>query len=126
MWTEATAAILLRRAQLTARCADDVRAGDVDDVRIEFAKSRRTRAGMAIGRDIRTDWDRHGRNADEVAGWREGRVLHGRRIDADLRALPQQIFDEPVERLVGAVADVIVIPRKKGNAEVARLHGRAL
>ena len=50
-----------------------------------------------------------------------------RRIDADLRALAQQIADQPVERLVGAVADIIVIAREQGDAEVVRAaSGRAL
>ena len=47
-----------------------------------------------------------------------------RRIDAHLHALPQQIADEAVERLVGAVAHIIVIARKEGDAEVARLARR--
>ena len=43
-----------------------------------------------------------------------------------LNALAQQILDEAVERLVGAVAHVIVIARKEGHAEVAGLHERGL
>ena len=61
-------------------------------------------------------------HADEVAGRLERRVVDRRRIDAHLRALAQQIADQPVERLVGAVADIIVIAREQGDAEVARLH----
>src|SRR4029079_12876162 len=67
--------------------------------------------------------DRDCRNADQVAGRRKSRMLHGRRINPDLHALPQQVADEAVQGLVGAIADVIVIAREEGEAEVARLHG---
>ena len=50
-------------------------------------------------------------------------MLHRRRIDPHLDPLAQQIADEPVERLVGAVPHIIVIAREKGHAEVAGLHG---
>jgi len=53
-------------------------------------------------------------------------MLDGWRIDAHLYPLPQQITDQPVERLVGAVADVIVIAREEGDAEVVRFHRRGL
>ena len=84
-----------------------------------------TRAGSAIGRrySARPGIGIDG-NADQVAGRREGGLLDRRRIDADLHALAQQIADQPVERLVGAVADIIVIARKQGDAEVARLARR--
>ena len=52
----------------------------------------------------------------------KGGVLDRRRIDAHVDALAKEIFDQPVQRLVGAVADIIVIARKEGDAEVARLH----
>ena len=51
-------------------------------------------------------------------------VSDRRRIDAHLRALAQQISDEPVQRLVGAVPHIIVIARKQGDAKLVRLHGQ--
>ena len=65
-------------------------------------------------------------NADEVAGWRERRVLDGRRIDTHVHALAKEIANEAVQGLVGAVTDVIVIARKEGDAEVAGLHADGL
>src|SRR6478672_6077729 len=91
---------------------DDVRARDVDNVGVELAK---------IAPDARRNGDRNeifgplehrnGRDADEVASRRKSRMLDGGRIDAYVRALPQEIADEAVQGLVGAVADVIVIAR---------------
>src|SRR3954447_22711459 len=106
---------------------DDVWAGDVDNVRVELGEvapdprrqSNRQPIFCAGG-----NWDRG--DADEIAGRRESGVLDRRRIDADLDALPQQVSDEAVQRLIGAVADVIVIARKEGDAEVARLHADGL
>ena len=45
------------------------------------------------------------------------------RIDAHLHALPQQIADEPVERLVGTVTHIIVIAGKESDAEFVSTHG---
>ena len=50
-------------------------------------------------------------------------MFDGRRIDADLGALAEQIPDQPVERLVGAVADIIIVAREQGDAELFGLHG---
>ena len=65
-------------------------------------------------------------NADEISGRRERRIVDGRRIDAHLDTLPKQVSDKAVERLIGAVTDVIVIAREEGHAKVGRLHGPAL
>ena len=95
----------------------------MNDVRIELRKVAPDPRGQCDRQPIfrpAGNWNRW--NADDVAGRCESRVLDGRRIDADLNALPQQITDEAVQRLVGTVADVIVIARKEGDAEVARLH----
>ena len=46
---------------------------------------------------------------DEIACGGEGRVLDRRRVNAHLRSLAKQIVDEPIKRLVGAIANVIVI-----------------
>ena len=54
-------------------------------------------------------WDRNGGNVDEIACGGEGRVLDRRRVNAHLRSLAKQIVDEPIKRLVGAIANVIVI-----------------
>jgi hypothetical protein len=106
---------------------DDVGAGDVDDVGVELVE---------VAADTRGNRDRHAvfgpagdrdrGNVDEVAGGGEGGVLDRRRIDAHLHALPQQIADEPVQRLIGPVPNIIVIARKEGDAEITRLHGRAV
>ena len=56
----------------------------------------------------------------------KGRLFHGRRIDPDLDVLAQQIADQPVERLVRPVADVVVIAREQGDAKIARFHERAV
>ena len=71
-------------------------------------------------------WNRDRRNADEVARRRESGMVGGRRIDPHLDALPQQIADEAIERLVGAVAHVIVIAREQGHAQVVWSHGQRL
>jgi len=53
-------------------------------------------------------------------------MLDRGRVDADFDALSKQIFNETVERLVGAVAHIIVIAREEGHAEVTGLHGSRL
>ena len=63
---------------------------------------------------------------DEIAGGREGRILHRRRIDAHRRAAAQQMADEAIERAVGAVADAIVIAREQGDAQPFGRIGRRL
>ena len=63
---------------------------------------------------------------DEVPGRRERRLLHRRRVNADIHPLAEQVADETVERLVGAVAHVIVIAREEGDAKVGRFHWRWL
>ena len=63
---------------------------------------------------------------DQLAGRRKGRRFDSGRIDPDLHPLTQQIFDQAIERLVRTVAHVIVIARKQGHAEFARLHGAGL
>src|SRR5690349_24594426 len=51
-------------------------------------------------------------------------MFNRRRIDADMGALPQQKADKPVQRLVGAVANIIIVAREQGDAELFGLHGR--
>ena len=91
-------------------------------------RTRRGRGGRSRGRPSGSRYSerpgigKDGRLTRSPVGW-ERRILDRRRIDANLHALPQQIVDEPVERLVGAVAHVIVIARKQGHADVGRLHG---
>ena len=70
------------------------------------------------------DWD--GGYVDEVASGREGGMFDRRRVNANLHPLAQQVADEAIERLIGAVAHVIVIAREEGHAEVAGLHGGGL
>ena len=96
-------------------------------IRSEFAKiapdSRRNRDRHQIFSPLE-HWNRG--DADEVAGWRERRVLDGRRIDTHVHALAKEVANEAVQCLVGAVTDVIVIARKEGDAEVAGLHADGL
>ena len=47
-------------------------------------------------------------------------MLDRRRIDPYLHALAQQIADQPVKRLVGSVADIIVIAGEEGDAEFVK------
>lgn len=53
-------------------------------------------------------------------------MRNGWRIDANLDALAQQIVHQAVERLIGAIAHVIIIARKEGHAEIGGLHGAGL
>src|SRR3546814_19300676 len=53
--------------------------------------------------------DRDGGDADEPAIGREGGLVDGRRIDADRGALAEEIFNQTVERLVGSIADNVVV-----------------
>ena len=119
------AAILRCRAQVTARCPtmsglETWTTFGLNCFEIAPDAGRKRERQPVFG----PAWDRHRGHADEIAGRREGRLLDRRRIDADLHALAQQIADQPVERLVGAVADIIVIAREEGDAEVGRLHAR--
>ena len=99
----------------------------MDDIGSEFGK-------VAANAFWKPDWQaifgapgyRERGDADEISGRRKRRIFDSRRIDANLDALPEQVSDEAVERLVRPVPDIIVIARKEGHAKVARLHRRAL
>ena len=68
--------------------ADDVGRRDVDDVRLELLKIAANAAIEAQTNTVlRPPGDRDRRQADEVAGWLEGRLRDRRRIDPHLRAL---------------------------------------
>src|SRR5690349_4665485 len=103
--------------------ADEIRARDVDDIWVEVGKiaadARRKRNRQSILRPAR---DRDRGDIDEIAGRGERRMLDGRRIDPQVDALPEQIIRQAIERLVGAVAHIIIVARKEGYAKVARLH----
>jgi len=103
--------------------AGDVGAGDVQDVGLERLQipahpRRDPQAELILG----TAGNRQSGDVDEVAPGLEGGLLHRRRIDAHRRALAQQIVGEPVQRLVGPVADIIVIAAEDGDAKVGDLH----
>ena len=107
--------------------ADDVGAGDMDDVGVELGEVALDPAGkrdwdaiFVAGRD----WDRG--NADEIAGGFERGMLHGRRVDAHLHALAQQIAHEAIQCLVGSVPHIIVIAREQSDAKIGGLHDRGL
>ncbi len=102
---------------------DDVGTGDMDDIGVELGEVATNARSEPDGQAVfgaAGDGDR--RHVNQVAGRREGRLLNCRRIDPHLDPLAQQISDEPIERLVGPVADIIVIARKEGDAEVVRFH----
>jgi hypothetical protein len=63
---------------------------------------------------------------DHLPIGRKGRFGDRRRVDPDRRALPKQIFDQPVERLVRPVADIIVIAAEQRDAKVGRVHRTAI
>ena len=100
-------------------------AGDVEDVRGERPEvalhARRDHEADLVFRPPR---DREPGDVDEIAGRREGRLLDRRRINADLRAAPEEIAGEPVQRLVRPVADIIVIAAEDGHAKVGHVHFR--
>ena len=95
----------------------------MDNVGVEIGKIAADGAGEA-GREAIFGALGNGEagQADEVSGRGECRRIGRRRVDSHRVALAQKIADEPVERLVGAVADVIIIAREKGDAEWRR-HG---
>ena len=62
---------------------------------------------------------------DEISGRLESRSVGGGRIDPDPGALSKQIGDQPVQRLIGTVPDIIVVAREEGDSQIARLHGQA-
>ena len=85
--------------------------------------SRLTRRGIPIGARYSARCGmRNGGDADHFAVGLEGRALDGGRIDANRRALAQQIVDQPVQRLIGAVPDIIVIAAEQGDAELGNIH----
>jgi hypothetical protein len=63
-----------------------------------------------------------GRRADQVAGRREGGGIGGRGIDAHLRTLTQQIADEAIERLVRAIAHIIIIAAEQRDTKSGNIH----
>ena len=69
---------------------------------------------------------RHRRHVDQIAGRREGGSRRRRRIDAQRHARRQQVRGEQVQRLIGAVADIIIIAREQRDAEIGNIHQRAL
>src|SRR6476469_5530691 len=96
----------------------------MDDVRVELGE---VAADMCRDGERKAIFgaprDRHGGDADQVASRLESRLRHCRRIDADLEPLAEEIADQAIERLVGAIPHIIVIAREEGDAEVSRLHG---
>jgi hypothetical protein len=104
---------------------DDVRRGDVNDVGLELRKVAANALAQAQPKTIfgtAGDWNRG--DADQLTRRLECRSIRGWRIDTDLDALSQEIADEPVQRLVRTIADVVVIAREEGNPKVARFHGQ--
>ena len=65
-------------------------------------------------------------NVDQVAGRGEIGFGHDRGIDAQRRALPEQEARQAVERLVRAIASVIVVPAEQRDAKIGHIHCAAL
>ena len=104
---------------------DDVRRGDVNDVGLELRKVAANALAQAQPKTIfgtAGDWNRG--DADQLTRRLECRSVRRWRIDTDLDALPKEITDEPVERLVRTVAHIVVIAREEGDPQVARFHGQ--
>jgi len=58
-----------------------------------------------------------GAHAHQITGGREGGCVGRGGVDADVDLLAQQIADQTVERLIGAVAHIIIIAAEHGDAE---------
>jgi hypothetical protein len=117
--------VIPRPAQ--AAMAERIGARQMDEIRTKMQEITPDAAGHAIRHAIfLAAGHRKGGRADEVARRREGGRVRGRRIDAHGGALTQQIAHEAVERLVRAVAHIIVIAAEKGDAQAGDIHQRAL
>ena len=97
----------------------------MNDVRLEFGEVTADALAKAQAKPIfGTARDRNGGDADQLTRRLECRSVRRWRIDTDLDALPKEITDEPVERLVRTVAHIVVIAREEGDPQVARFHGQ--
>src|SRR3546814_5895725 len=65
---------------------------------------------------------RHRGHVDQIAGRGEGGFGDGGRIDAHVHPAREQMPDEQVERLIGAVTDIVIVAAEQRHAEIARLH----
>ena len=94
--------------------------GDMDDIRPERLEiGARLRGQSAAELILATPSDhREGGHIDEIAGRRKSGFGDGRRIDANGYAAVQQMPDQEVERLVGAVAHIIVIAAEQRDAKL--------
>ena len=100
-----------------------LRAGDMDHVGRE-AMDVLLDAGRQQDRQtiFGTAGQRHGRHADQIADMIESGAAYFGRIDPNGRTLPEQIFDEPVQGLVRAISDIIIVTAEEGHAEVGHVH----
>src|SRR3546814_105990 len=107
--------------------AEHFGARKVEDVRRKGAYVPRNRGrNQEMSRICGSARERDGGDADELAIGREGGLVDGRRIDADRGALAEEIFNQTVERLVGSIADIVVVAAEEGNAKVGRVHPRSV
>ena len=123
MWTDEIDRDFHRRASVTARWATKSGAATWNDVRLERFEIPLNAAREPHGNSIflaRRETESTGTLTRSPVGGNAG-FVDRRRIDADLGALAKQIFDQPVEGLVGAVPDIIIIAREKGDAKFARV-----
>ena len=58
----------------------------------------------------------------QIARRREIRLFNYRRIHSQGRSLPQQVVGEAIERLIAAVAGIIVVSAKQRDAKIGHVH----
>ena len=46
-------------------------------------------------------------------------------LATNLRSLPQEIFHQPIKRLIRAVTDIVVVARDQGDAQIGGVHAPA-
>ena len=109
--------------QADGAVAEDFRAGDVDHVRREggdVASDRERNADRRAIFGAPRNGDR--RHPDDLADRGEGGRVGARRIHPDRGTLTQQIADQAVQRLIGAIADVVIIAAEQRDAKLGHVH----
>ena len=101
--------------------------GDVDDIGGEGLQVLARRLGQIATQAIfgAAAGHRDRRHRHEVSGGWESRRIDRRRIDAHRHAAVEQMAHEQVQRLIGAVAGVIVIAAEERDTKVRRVHDSA-
>ena len=100
--------------------AQELGRGDMNEVGCECLQVAARACGQAAAQFVLAPPARKGkgRHIDQVATRRKGGGVRGRRIDPHRRARAEQMLDQQVQRLVGAVTHVIIVAAEQGHAEV--------